>query len=79
MPLFFEVYFISPNGSNVSSIAAGSYIPSETYFNSSLMYVSILNISWINLIIIDNSQRLDIYMNEIFYNIMYIEKISWEK
>ena len=38
------------------------------------IFKDVKNISWINPIISDNSQRWDIYMNEIFYNNIYLKK-----
>lgn len=38
------------------------------------IFKEVKNISWINPILTDNSQRWDIYMNDIFYNNIYLKK-----
>jgi hypothetical protein len=52
------------------------YFVNKIFLNEEFkdIFKDVKNISWINPIITDNSQRWDIYMNEIFYNNIYLKK-----
>ena len=52
------------------------YFVNKIFLNEEFkdIFKDVKNISWINPIITDNSERWDIYMNEIFYNNIYLKK-----
>ena len=52
------------------------YFVNKIFLNEEFkdMFKDVKNISWINPIISDNSERWEIYMNEIFYNNVYLKK-----